>query len=423
MDESGQGAVNISGALRTILSSEGLEALQRAAQACTLANADSYLVGGSVRDALLGRTDRIADLDLIVAGADGPALDSIAAQVGEVISRSEFMTLKVSCGNLSIDLVRARSETYESPGALPEVRPGTLEQDLARRDFTINAMAASLKPARWGDLIDPHEGRNDLERGLIRTLHDRSFEDDPTRMFRAARYAGRLGFDLAPETRSSLKSSVERIAALSGDRIRHELEHIFAEPGTLSILAHAHDESILKQVHPALEGQSSALARVQGPDLPDDESRGAVLLAALLWDASNADRLAISRRLNLGASDSKLIAEIGDLKDASHWLSPESSKPSRIRARLASFSGETLEACALLTNSDLLRTAIRLYLDRLRHVRPMLTGADLIALGVPEGPVIGELLDQLRDARLDGTLTTRQDEQNWVHDQLKAPDS
>ena len=413
--------MNISGVLRRTLSAESLEALAKAAQACTLANADAYLVGGSVRDTLLGRTDRITDLDLVIAGVDRPALDSIAAQIGEVTSRSEFMTLKVRLGNLFIDLVRARSETYESPGALPTVRPGTIEHDLARRDFTINAMAAALGPARWGDLIDPHGGRTDLEHGLVKVLHGRSFEDDPTRMFRAVRYAGRLGFDLAPNTRTALRSSLAHIEALSGDRIRHELEHIFAEPAALPILTLARDEGILGEIHPALASDSTALARLRDADLPDDEMRGAVLLAALLWDASGSDRHAIRDRLRLGPAESRLADEIGELKDAAPWHSAETTAPRLIRERLATFSDETLEACVLLTASEALRTSIRLYLDRLRHVRPALRGADLIALGVPEGPEIGELLDRLRDARLGGTLTTRRDEERWVLEQLEGP--
>ena len=413
--------MNISGALRRTLSAENLEALAKAAQACTPANADAYLVGGSVRDTLLGRTDRITDLDLVIAGADRPALDSIAAHIGEVTSRSEFMTLKVRRGSLFIDLVRARSETYESPGALPVVRPGTLEHDLARRDFTINAMAVALDPACWGNLIDPYSGRTDLEHGLVRALHGRSFEDDPTRMFRAVRYAGRLGFDLAPDTRASLRSSLEYLGALSGDRIRHELEHIFAEPAVLPILTLARDEGILGEVHPALASDWPALARLRDTDLPDDEARGAVLLAALLWDASGSDRHAIKDRLRLGAAESRLVDEIGELKDAAPWSSADTTAPSQLREGLAGFSNATLGACALLTASQALRTSIRLYLDRLRHVRPALKGADLIALGVPEGPEIGELLDKLRDARLDGTLTSRQDEERWVREHLDEP--
>ena len=410
--------MNISGALRRTLSAESLETLARAAQASTGANADAYLVGGAVRDALLGRTAQTTDLDLVIAGADGPGMEAIAAQIGEVTSRSEFMTLKVSCGCLSIDLVRARSETYESPGALPVVRPGTLEQDLARRDFTINAMAVALRPASWGDVIDSHGGRNDVERGLVRVLHDRSFEDDPTRIFRAIRYAGRLGFGLAPETQAGMRSSLEHITALSGDRVRHELEHILAEPKALTILALACEEGILEKVHPSLAREPSALARLRDADLPDGNSRGAVLLAALVWDASNAERQAIRDRLRLGAAESKLLTELGELKGAANWPSLESTPPSQIRARLAPFSDQTLEACALLTTDEPLRTAIRLYLDRLRHVRPALNGADLIALGVPQGSQIGRLLDQLRDGRLDGTLSTRHDEERWVLEQL-----
>ena len=413
--------MNISGALRRLLPSESLEALARAADACARVNAAVYLVGGSVRDTLLGHTDQIADVDLVLTEADTSTVDFIAAQIGEVTSRSEFMTLKVRSGNLHIDLVRARSETYVSPGALPEVRPGSLVQDLARRDFSINAMAVSLEPGRWGELIDPHGGRQDLEHRQVRMLHDRSFEDDPTRMFRAVRYAVRLGFDISPDTRASLKANLARIELLSGDRIRHEVEHIFAEPRALSVLALAGDEGILREVHPALALKSSASGRLRDSDLPVDERRGAVLLAALVWDVSSADRLAIANRLRLGASWSRVVAEVVELRDIEDWPSVDSIAPSRIRERLAGYSDAALEACALLTTRVSLRTSIRLYLDRLRQVKPLLTGTDLIALGTPEGPRVGQLLDQLRDARLDGMLTTSQDEERWVLEQLDEP--
>lgn len=415
----GPDARNLANALQCVLPPDGVETLARAATACDREGAALYLVGGSVRDALVGRADPLTDLDLVFTGGDASTGTSIAVGIGEVVSRSEFMTLKIKCGGLFIDLVRARSETYASSGALPEVRPSSLIEDLARRDFTINAMAVSLDVRRWGELIDPHGGLKDVERGVVRVLHDRSFEDDPTRMFRAVRYADRLGFKLAPGTRASLKKGLTHIDALSSDRVRHELERIFAEPMALTTLTRAREEGILEAVHPALAKTPAALERIKDSVLPVGESRGAILLAALVWGTSTGERLAIRDRLRLGARWSRVMSEVGELHDASEDLSTDSIAPSRIRERLAGFADATLEAGALLTTQENLRRAIRLYLDRLRHVRPILSGRDLIALGATEGSQIGRLLEELRDVRLDGMIEKRRDEERWVLNRLE----
>ena len=143
---------------------------------------------------------------------------------------SAFGTWSLTVQGVDVDLATARRETYERPGALPTVIPGTVEDDLARRDFSINAMAISLGEDSWGYLLDPHGGSTDLERGVIRVLHDRSFEDDATRIFRAIRYACRLDFRLESCTATLLERSLPYVSTISPDRVRHEIERIFREP-------------------------------------------------------------------------------------------------------------------------------------------------------------------------------------------------
>ena len=416
-----RGVENIADAVRRALAPAGLDLLSRAAEACAADGASLYLVGGAVRDALLGGGGTEPDLDLVIEGGDASTQDAAAAAIGEVAARSEFMTLKIRAGALNIDLVRARSESYPSPGALPEVRPGPLAEDLARRDFSINAMAARLDAPRWGDLIDPHGGAHDLERRTVRALHDRSFEDDPTRIFRAVRYAGRLGFDVEAETRAQMRRNLPHVAALSADRVRHELERIFAEPLAPAILALARNEGALAAVHPALGRDRAALERAAASGLPDGEARDAVLLAALLWDASPTDTLAVRDRLRLDAGMARAMTHASELRAASGWPPPAGLAPSEIVARLQGYDAGALEACARLTTRPRLRAALRSYLDSLRHVRPALTGADLIALGVPQGPQVGRMLAQLRDARLDGLLATRRDEERWLQERIPEP--
>ncbi|HEY3492213.1 MAG TPA: hypothetical protein VGK43_04625, partial [Solirubrobacterales bacterium] len=181
-----------------------------------------FLVGGAVRDLLLGRSR--ADVDLVVEG-DATALATRLGGAGAEHER--FGTVKVEVDGHEVDIATARSETYPQPGALPVVAPArSIEEDLDRRDFTINAMAIPLDGAPR--LIDPRGGREDLERGLLRVLHARSFEDDPTRAIRAARYASRYGFTLEPETDRLLRRT--DLATVSADRRRAELERLAAEP-------------------------------------------------------------------------------------------------------------------------------------------------------------------------------------------------
>jgi tRNA nucleotidyltransferase (CCA-adding enzyme) len=182
-----------------------------------------YLVGGAVRDILLGRST--SDLDFVVEGDSGDAA-AIAERIAPGhVAHEQFGTASVDLDGVRIDIAMARTETYPSPGALPEVHPATLAEDLGRRDFTINAMAVALDGA--GELIDPHGGEADLEAGLLRVLHERSFIDDPTRALRAARYAARFGFSLDPGTERLLRAA--DLGAVSRYRLDAEMGRLEAE--------------------------------------------------------------------------------------------------------------------------------------------------------------------------------------------------
>ncbi|MFC2005783.1 CCA tRNA nucleotidyltransferase, partial [Chloroflexota bacterium] len=212
-----------------------------------------YLVGGMVRDLFLKRTN--LDLDLVASGdAINLAQQLTESTHGKVITHPRFYTAKIQWNKWSIDLATARSETYDRPGALPNVKPGSLDSDLFRRDFTINAMAVELMPGRYGQLIDLYGGRNDLKHKLIRVLHERSFIDDATRIWRGLRYEQRLNFQLEPNTLRLLKRDTPMLDTISGDRIRHELELILKEEFPEKILRRAEELKALPKLHPALKG-------------------------------------------------------------------------------------------------------------------------------------------------------------------------
>src|SRR5918996_3238928 len=187
----------------------GVDALREIAE-----RVPAYLVGGAVRDLLLGL--EAGDLDVVIEGDP----EALAQLPGFELERDAlFLTGRLRLDDLHIDVARARAETYPRPGALPEVQPASITEDLARRDFTVNAMAFPL--GGDGELLDPHGGLDDLRSGLLRVLHDRSFIDDPTRALRAARYAARFGFELEPETERLLREA--DVSTVSDDRVQKEL--------------------------------------------------------------------------------------------------------------------------------------------------------------------------------------------------------
>jgi len=321
-----------------------------------------YLVGGAVRDLLLGRGR--ADIDLVVEG-DAAVL---ASELGaEVTSHERFGTAKVRIGAHDVDIAAARSESYPHPGALPAVEPATLAEDLRRRDFTINAMAIPLRGEP--QLIDPHGGQADLVAKQLRVLHPRSFGDDPTRAIRAARYAARFGFELEPETAELLRGT--DLSTVSGDRREAELLRLAAEanaPRGFALLA----EWGLVELRPG--GVELALGVAE-------------LLGAEPWSGE-----APRGRALLGAA-----------------LGPEGAEVSlaRQRPRLPS------EAVALASAHDsvelvLARALGAEWLDRYlvewRRVALRIDGEDLIAAGVPQGPALGRGLKEALRRKLDGEL-------------------
>jgi tRNA nucleotidyltransferase (CCA-adding enzyme) len=175
-----------------------------------------FLVGGAVRDLILGRS--IEDLDLVVEGDAEDIAYMIAKRLsGRVVATSRFSTAKLKVDDLVLDLVTARREYYSKPGALPEVMPGTIKDDLERRDFSINTLAFPIHDMASGEIIDEFGGLRDIGDSLIRVLHDKSFRDDPTRMIRAVRYENRLGFKIESNTHSLLTSHVGMLSKLTED--------------------------------------------------------------------------------------------------------------------------------------------------------------------------------------------------------------
>jgi hypothetical protein len=231
-----------------------------------------YVVGGTVRDLFLGRGR--TDLDIAV---EGDAAQIARRLGGDVVEHPRFATAKAVVGGVGVDLAAARAESYERPGALPEVSPAQIEADLARRDFTVNAMALSLGDKRH--LIDPHGGLDDLAAGRLRVLHDASFRDDPTRALRAARYAARFGFQPEPETLRLLVAT--DLDTVSADRQRAELLRICAEPAAPEALRLLDEWGVLEMAAGAPALCESVAELLSGPPWNGTVARAEALLAAL----------------------------------------------------------------------------------------------------------------------------------------------
>jgi len=341
-----------------------------------------YLVGGAVRDLLLGRER--TDLDIAVEG-DAAALGRRLG--GEIRTHARFATATAHVDDVELDLATTRSETYPAPGALPAVRPASLSEDLARRDFTVNAMALPL--AGEPELIDPHGGLRDLEGATLRVLHDRSFVDDPTRALRAARYAARYGLTLEAGTETLLRDA--DLDTVSRDRVEAELRKLAREPRSRRGFELLDDWGLIE-----LDRRSAELI---------DAVDGVV--ASEPW-AGVVDR-----------DKAVLAAALGRGLDAARELaSAQPASPSGAVELARGHDGVAL-ALARALGADW----IDRYVSEWRKVRLSIDGDDLLAAGIPEGAALGRGLAAAMRARLDGETSGAEDELRIALDAAREDDS
>ncbi len=389
-----------------------------------------YLVGGYVRDVLLERLHY--DLDIAVEG-DAIALarvleERLGARL-EATHRFGTAYLEFGEGQHFLDLVTARREWYEWPGALPTVEPGTIADDLARRDFVVNAMAIGVSPEGVGPLLDPHGGVGDLQARLIRVLHTNSFVDDPTRIPRAVKYAVRLGFKIEVGTLELILQAVRdgALATVSMDRIVREILLIMEERRAGAMLAMLEKLGVLRAIHPYLAWPYSAVSRIgvdEDADLRGHERRDvylAILASEFAGDPEEAVQLA--RELGLDAHLNRLMCDAAQLARVWPQLGEDDVQPSQVYGLLKGLDMAALEAFACIEAMSADRLAwerLYDYLQKLRYVKTELDGNYVRGLGVPPGPVYGRLLGELLDAKLDGKLSGREDEERFVREWLTS---
>ncbi|MFN8411900.1 MAG: CCA tRNA nucleotidyltransferase [Anaerolineales bacterium] len=396
----------------SLIPSDQIDFLKQIASTAASLGYPLYIVGGYVRDLLLKHPAN--DFDLVVEGDAIQFGDALVKQYGgKLTSHQKFRTAiwHLPDSSETIDLITARKEKYLAPGALPTVTPSTIEDDLQRRDFTVNAMAVRVDGNHFGQLLDPFNGQVDLENKLIRVLHQRSFIEDPTRIFRAIRYEGRYSFAMDTSTLNLINSeSVSVIMRLSGERIRHELDLIFEEEHSSKMIQRAGDLKLFEAIHPKFPQFNTSYSDFLEMDPTLDVPADKVLMGYMLWliDVPEDDLLSIARRLDCSSEMTHSIWAVAQLKRSLPFL--VNSKPSVWTFALENLPLLSIYVVYLVTREN----ALLDYISMWRHIKPHTTGDDLKARGLAPGPRFGEILSQLRAAWLDGEVSNQSQEKELL---------
>ena len=364
-----------------------------------------WLVGGPVRDRLLGRSG--GDVDLAIDGAVRDIGRSAARELGGTFRwHPRFLTGRIELPDAHVDLARTRTESYDAPAALPRVTPGTIEDDLGRRDFAINAMALELRPRGRAKVLDPFDGQADLAAGVLRVLHDRSFVDDPTRAFRALRFATRFGFRLDPPTRRWMRAAIgdEAHHRLSAQRVTAELRQAAREPRPSSVLR-AFARAGLDSCWGG--GTLSPGLRYALPRLARFRPSPTIFFGLAFGHRKLGARQELAKRLRLTRAETRSLVE----------------GPARVeeifrRVRAARGRAALDRACSAAAAADLIQAAatadprtfrrISGWWQGIRTVELRIDGNDLRAAGLPPGPGIARALARARAALIEGRARDRE---------------
>jgi len=432
--------------LKRSLPNDRLELLHLLAYQASMLRMPLYLVGGVVRDILLGRA--VNDFDLVVEGDSAsfaeyimkkyggkilvhPKFGTAAWEINEsTLKRLNVPVFRYINSLLSFDFASARSETYAQPGALPTVKRAAIDDDLRRRDFTINAMAFRLDGEHFGELFDPLNGEKDLQDKLIRVLHGKSFMDDPTRILRAVRYAVRFGFEMDADTLKLINAEARGILSqLSGERLRHEFDLMFEEEKIYALLERLKGLDLLNVIHASLiTADPSTLLTAAGQrrrplnvlvDKPEQEFgefmtpdmfsfRQTLGWVLYLLNLSGDEIASIAKRLTFPTLLTKTARGASSLdKNLSTFMD---WKPSQWTFYLDEIPALAVYAVYLVSEDQTLLD----YLVKWRTIKPNTTGTDLKNLGLEPGPRYAVILRQLRAAWLDGDVKTEEEEQTLL---------
>jgi tRNA nucleotidyltransferase (CCA-adding enzyme) len=399
---------------------------------------NAYLVGGVVRDFLLRREN--LDIDIVIEGDGLEFADQICGRYkARETSHERFGTAQlIFPDGFRVDVATARLEYYERPASLPNVEWSSLKLDLYRRDFTMNTLAIRLNPGRFGELVDFFGGEKDIKDKVIRVIQNLSFVEDPTRIYRALRFAERFGFSLGQQTRYLMQGAIrmELPEQLDGRRLFGELKLILQEERPKEIIERMQEFDLLRVIHPDLvlnqrlrtilenAWQVSSWFRLLYLEIPWQEWLFNFLcLLALLEDEAVE---AVRRRLAIaGKQITGVLAAKGEGEKALKQMAvgPRDPKPGQIYHALNSLPIEVLLYMMTKTSREDTRKAISLYITKLRSVRISVTGRDLLEMGYEPGPQFREILEKVLDARLNGLVWDRRTEMEWIDEHYPRCDS
>jgi tRNA nucleotidyltransferase (CCA-adding enzyme) len=415
---------NVTGLLQSRLPKHVATVLEEAGRLADRCTVPLYVVGGCVRDLLLGIEN--LDLDLVVEG-DGIAF---ARKLGEMLharvkAHERFGTAIVLLPDgFKLDVATARTEYYEYPTALPTVEHSSIKKDLYRRDFTINALAIRLNAKGFGDVLDFYGGQRDLNDKAIRVLHGLSFVEDPTRVFRAIRFETRFGFRLGKDTAALITGAVKMnlFHRLSGHRLLEELKVLLAEREPTRALKRLADFGLLRFIHPKLAWSSRLSALLDSVDEAVDWYRLSYLdrkmevwlvyMMALLEMLPERAMTDVRKRFPFSEPESTKLrmARVGCHRVIRQLATKRSLKPADVYHLLSGLADETLLILLAKSKEEIVKRQVSAFLTTYQHVKPILTGTDLKTMGMKPGPQFKKILDRLLDARLNGEVKTELDE-------------
>ncbi|HEV8243275.1 MAG TPA: CBS domain-containing protein [Nitrospirales bacterium] len=415
---------NIKGLLRERLPDRIFAVLERAGELAERTDVSAFVVGGFVRDLLLGRPN--LDLDLVIEGDGITYARELGAKVKATVKTHERFGTAVLIfpDGFKLDVATARTEYYEYPTALPTVERSSIKKDLYRRDFTINTLAIRLNAGRFGDLIDFYGGQHDLKEKTLRVLHSLSFVEDPTRVFRAIRFEQRFGFRLGKETLTLIRGAakMDLFHRLSGSRLLEELILLFSEEESRKAIARLAELDLLRFIHPNLKWSprlEALLKAVEGAldwykllYLDHKMDAWVVHFMALMEVVPDKAVREVLKRLPVPERQAEKIrtGRFASQAMLRRLAKRPSLKPAETYRTLLGLSDEVLLFLMAKTKLESVKRQISACLTTYQHMKASLTGSDLKAMGLQPGPLYKKILDRLLDARLNGEVKTEADE-------------
>ena len=381
---------------------------------------EAFLVGGMLRDIFAGLAPVSTSPDIVVIGDAASFARMLATQHrdAELISVSQFDTAKVQFGAATVDIASARTDKYDPSGSLPQITPvNEIRRDLARRDYTVNAMAVPIHPSGFGELIDPFNGRKDAASRKLRVLHHDAFAEDPLRMLRGARIAARYGYSFVQSTEKLFTASIEALTHMlerSPQRVFNEFQHWFdAHENLCEIIAIAQRLGLLQAI-----GIASSDIDIRRLQIVDQSASELGRFAAFMYCLPDETANLLGKTMQMPSEWSSVVDQISTARGIAKRCANQDIGDVELRDSLITLHDDVLQSVIAVEQEPAVSDRFRGFCDRLKHLQPTLNGNDLIRLGVEPGPLVGQLLRELLIRHIYGTVSSVEDEQFYIRQRL-----